>query len=77
MVVRKFNSAFIGNRIPSEFLKGVRPSEFNVGIVISAFNEEKNIGQVLSRLNKIGYKEAQRAKSAKMELFTDKIGRPS
>jgi glycosyltransferase involved in cell wall biosynthesis len=31
------------------------PLELNVGVVIPAYNEEKNLGDVLYRLNRIGY----------------------
>jgi glycosyltransferase involved in cell wall biosynthesis len=41
-----------GNEI---FRKDVHPLNYNVGVVIPSLNEEKNIGQVLTRLNKIGF----------------------
>jgi cellulose synthase/poly-beta-1,6-N-acetylglucosamine synthase-like glycosyltransferase len=37
------------------FRKDVHPLNYNVGVVIPSLNEEKNIGQVLTRLNKIGF----------------------
>ena len=55
MVARTFNSPHIKNTIPSRFLDDVHQFKSNIGIAIPAFNEEKNIGQVLTRLNNIGY----------------------
>jgi glycosyltransferase involved in cell wall biosynthesis len=55
MVVRNFDSLGMRHKIPSGFSKELYPANCNVGVAIPAFNEEKNIGQVLNRLNNIGY----------------------
>jgi dolichol-phosphate hexosyltransferase len=55
MVVRNVNSAVTYNKTPTRFLKNFHLLNRYVGIAIPAFNEEKNIGQVLTRLNNFGY----------------------
>ena len=55
MVVRTFSSSAFSPRIPSGHLKPFHSMNMNVGIAIPAFNEEKNIAEVLSQLNSIGY----------------------
>jgi glycosyltransferase involved in cell wall biosynthesis len=50
-----FKAAKHSINLPTEHLKPIQPLNMNVGIAIPAFNEEKNIGEVLYQLNKIGY----------------------
>ena len=48
------SGAIASNSLPGSF-KIPHPLNLGVGIAIPALNEEKNIGQVLRRLNKIGF----------------------
>ena len=50
-----FESAKPNFNPPTGYLKPMISLKMKVGIAIPAFNEEKNIGEVLSQLNRIGY----------------------
>jgi glycosyltransferase involved in cell wall biosynthesis len=55
MVVSTVNSGNLSTQVPAGYFKVINPLKLNVGVVIPALNEEKNIGDVLCRLNSIGF----------------------
>jgi glycosyltransferase involved in cell wall biosynthesis len=55
MVVEYSNSAASGAKVLGGYFKVASPLNSNVGVIVPAFNEEDNIGDVLCRLNSIGY----------------------
>ena len=55
MEFNTFKSATRTFNLSTGYFKPVEPLSMKVGIAIPAFNEEKNIGEVLWQLSKIGY----------------------
>jgi glycosyltransferase involved in cell wall biosynthesis len=55
MVVRSVKTGALSTIISGGHFKVFSPLDLNVGVVVPAYNEEKNLGDVLYRLNSIGF----------------------
>ena len=55
MVLRSSGSIDLGAKVTSIRSGFSQPMNFGISVVIPAFNEEKNIGNVLRHLNNVGY----------------------
>ena len=57
MVIKSINTGVLPAIVPGTHFKVFPPTDFKIGVVIPAYNEEKNLGGVLNRLNSIGFSD--------------------